>query len=185
MPVKHVWLATKSVWMRLEDLPTGESANRLGAARADNHGGYGRSISRLPKSDFCSRTGIQNMRGRQGIALPLEGTTEQYEPPYKGGSWWGLYVTPYRVSDGEVQGGSSLGNSAVEVVPTPKENIALLPYFWKMGILNRFRPCNLAALRFPQKGGCLPVVRITRVRPGHDMSENKTGFPSGKRVIIF
>jgi hypothetical protein len=40
----------------------------------------------------------------------------------------------------------------VEAVPTPKENIVLFAYFLKMGILNEFRPCYLAARRFAQKG---------------------------------
>jgi hypothetical protein len=35
-------------------------------------------------------------------------------------------------------GGNEPGNSAVEAVPTLEENILLLPYFWKIGILNGF-----------------------------------------------
>jgi hypothetical protein len=43
------------------------------------------------------------------------------------------------------------GNSAVEAVPTPEENLFLLPYFFKKSVLNGFRPCNLASRQFPQK----------------------------------
>jgi len=57
-------------------------------------------------------------------------------------------------------------------VPIPKENIVLLPYFLKRSILNGFRPCNLAALRFAQKRGDLLLARETRVRPVPAMTEN-------------
>jgi hypothetical protein len=37
------------------------------------------------------------------------------------------------------------------VVPTPMENIVLLPFFGKMGFLWRLKPCNIVALHFAQK----------------------------------
>jgi hypothetical protein len=82
-------------------------------------------------------------------------------------------------------GGSGPGNSAVEVMPTPEENLLLLPYFLKRGILNEFRLCNLTTFRFPQKPGDLQVVRKTRLRPVPDMTENKTGFPEGENGTFF
>jgi hypothetical protein len=57
---------------------------------------------------------------------------------YKPGHLPGLQVSLDRLYDGEVPGGLWPGNSAVEAVPTPEENIVLLPYFWKKGILNGF-----------------------------------------------
>jgi hypothetical protein len=33
-----------------------------------------------------------------------------------------------------------------EIVPTPKENIVLMPYFLKTGVLHQKKPCNLAGL---------------------------------------
>jgi hypothetical protein len=69
-------------------------------------------------------------------------------------------------------GGSQVKNSAVEAVPTPEENIVLLPYFIEMGILNDLRPCTLAARHFAQKRGDLQPVRRTRVRPVPAMTEN-------------
>jgi hypothetical protein len=73
----------------------------------------------------------------------------------------------------------------VEVVPTPEENIVLLPYFLKRGILNGFRPCNLAACRFAQKGGYLQYAGQVRVRPVPAMAENKTGFAVGEKPAFF
>jgi hypothetical protein len=37
------------------------------------------------------------------------------------------------------------------MVPTLKENIILMPYFKKKGILNGFRACDLAAWQIAQK----------------------------------
>jgi hypothetical protein len=73
----------------------------------------------------------------------------------------------------------------VEVVPTPKENIVLLPYFRKTGVLNGFRPCNLAACFFPQKNHGQKDVREIRARPVPDMAENKTGFPDREKDDFF
>jgi hypothetical protein len=63
----------------------------------------------------------------------------------------------------------------VEEVPTPKEKIVLLSYFRKRSILNEFRPCSLAALRFAQKRAYLRVVGQTQAWPVPAMAENKTG----------
>ena len=73
----------------------------------------------------------------------------------------------------------------MEGVPTPEENIVLLPYSWKRGIFNGFRPCNLAAFRFPQKPGDLLVVRKTRGQPEPAMTENKRGSPEGGKCDLF
>jgi hypothetical protein len=59
----------------------------------------------------------------------------------------------------------------VETVPTPKENILLLDYFWKRSILNALRPCSLAARHFAQKHPLLLAVRPGRVRPVPTMAE--------------
>jgi len=67
------------------------------------------------------------------------------------------------------------------MVPTPKENIVLMPYFLKKGILNGFRPCDLAARQIAQKKG-QSITRIgPRTRPVPAMAENKTGFLKGKK----
>jgi hypothetical protein len=76
-----------------------------------------------------------------------------------------------RFSDGEWKGGFVPGNSAVETMPTLKENIVLLPYFLKRGILNGFRPCNLVACRFAQKERYLQFAGQARVRPEPAMGE--------------
>jgi len=70
---------------------------------------------------------------------------------------------PSGIFDGENTGGKRAGNSAVEAVPTPEENSVLFPYFLKRDILNGFRPCNLAALYFPQKERYLQSAGQTRV----------------------
>ena len=73
----------------------------------------------------------------------------------------------------------------MEGVPIPEENMFLLPYFWKRDIFKGFRPCNLAALHFPQKPGDLLVIRKTRGQPEPAMAENKRGFPEGEKCDLF
>jgi hypothetical protein len=67
------------------------------------------------------------------------------------------------------------------MVPTPEENIDLLPYFLKICILNDFRPCSLAARHFAQKPAYLRVGEQTRARPGPAMGENKRDSRNGKK----
>jgi len=60
----------------------------------------------------------------------------------------------------------------VETVPTPEENIVLLPYFLKMGNLNGFRPCNLAERENAQKKDNPFPNPETRARPALAMAEH-------------
>ena len=71
--------------------------------------------------------------------------------PDKRGGGNGTSLPHDRFHVGEVWGGNEPGNSAVEAVPTPEENIPLLTYFLEMGILNGFGPCCLAARQIAQK----------------------------------
>jgi len=50
-------------------------------------------------------------------------------PLYKERPVKGQEVPMDRFSDGDRTGGFLPGNSAVEAMPTPEENIVLLPYF--------------------------------------------------------
>jgi hypothetical protein len=65
-----------------------------------------------------------------------------------------------------------------------EENIVLMPYFWKMSILNGFRPCYLAARQIAQNFGYLQCAGQARDRPEPAMAEIKPGFPERKNAIF-
>jgi len=66
-------------------------------------------------------------------------------------------------------------NSAAEAPPSPMENTVIFPYFRKMGILTRIKPCDLAARQYAQKVHDRESVRLARTVQNASMNEFSQG----------
>ena len=121
--------------------------------------------------------GEPDSSGRAGNSLALLVTLSRRRPPSltpfikEGGL--ATVSPPNRFSDGENACGEVPGNSAVEVVPTPKENIVLMPYFLKKKHFKRIQtvqfsgPANCAKrdnLPYPGKPGSVRCPLWSKIR---------------------